>query len=629
MNKITLVSLLSGFGLFLAQTLSFAGVAFPLAGGNQYVPNQILVKFKPGVAAAARAQMAQTYGAQAMQTLGNQPDFVLANLTPGQTVEQAVSAYSSDPNVAYAQPNYIYHALAVPGPTPDPQYGQLWAVKNTGQSIATGTYPAGVPVTGTAGDDMNLESAWNVQTDCSTVVVAVVDSGINYNSTDLTNSMWSDSFVIDTKHGRNFAPDATTGAGSDPMDLMGHGTHVAGIIGAVGGNGIGGVGVCWKASLMAVRVLDATGSGTTATISSGIDYAVDHGAQIINMSLGGGGASDPAFSAAIDYAQTHNVLVVVAAGNDGANNDTAPHWPCNFPQTNLICVAALDQNYALASFSDWGATSVDVGAPGTNIYSTWAGTNAVITDFHVVNFPTVGTLAVAPTSWSGSSTTTGTGGGWGGTSGGFLLDPANINWGTSTVLYNANTDDRAYKTFNLTGVNVAFLEVYAAIDVRNGDYFNVNYTKAGGDPFAGGGTNVAAVTNWHGGTNAYPTGQIDITPCISATCTVGFQLTSAPTSVRDIGVAMTNFTITTLSLNTTSYNTIDGTSMATPEVAGVAALVWAHNPQYTYTDVANAIKKGGRPISALSGKTTTGNAVDAMGSLAYINPPTGIAVVVH
>ena len=92
---------------------------------------------------------------------------------------------------------------------------------------------------------------------------------------------------------------------------------------------------------------------------------------------------------------------------------------------------------------------------------------------------------------------------------------------------------------------------------------------------------------------------------------------------------MSNFKITTLTLNNTSYNTIDGTSMATPEVAGVAALVWAHNPLYTYTDVANAIKNGGRSVAALSGKTTTGKAVDAMGALAYINPPTGIAVVVH
>lgn len=611
MNKNTLVSLLSGLGLLLTQTLSFAGLALPSSTGNQYVQDQVLVKFKPGVAAAARAQMAQTYGAQAIQTVGNQPDLVLANLIPGQTVGQAVSAYSNDPNVAYAQPNYIYYALAVPT---DPQYGQLWAAKNTGQTMLTGTY---VSATGTVGADMNLESAWNVQTDCSTVVVAVVDSGINYTSTDLAANMWSGN----AKHGQNFAADAATGVGSDPMDLAGHGTHVAGIIGAAANNGIAGVGVCWTAKLMAVRVLDATGSGTTSSIISGIGYAVTNSAKVINMSLGGGGAFDQAFSDAITSAQTNNVLVVVAAGNDGVDNETTPLWPCNFTHPNLICVAALDQNYALASFSNWGATSVDVGAPGTNIYSTWAGTSAVITDF------TYG--GAAPTGWSASSTTSGTGGGWAGATNGWLIDPK-TGWGTT--LYNASTDDRVYKNFNLAGVNAAFLEESAAINVKNGDYFLVNYKSAGGDPsfFTGStGTYARAYTNLHDGTTTSSSGKINITPCISTTCTVGFQLISDAASVRDIGVAMTNFKITTLTNNAISYNTIDGTSMATPEVAGVAALVWAHNPLYTYTDVASAIKNGGRSITALNGKTTTGKAVDAMGALSYINQPTGISVVVQ
>ena len=176
-------------------------------------------------------------------------------------------------------------------------------------------------------------------------------------------------------------------------------------------------------------------------------------------------------------------------------------------------------------------------------------------------------------------------------------------------------------------INAAILGEFVAINVKNGDYFKANYKSTGGDPFVGG-TNVFSITNVASLTSA-PYLEVNITPCISATCTVGFQLTSTLTSARDIGAAMTNFSITTLTLNNASYNTINGTSMATPEVAGVAALVWAHNPQYTDTDVTNAIKKGGRSIPALNGKTTSGKAVDAMGALAYINPPTGIAVVVH
>jgi subtilisin family serine protease len=131
------------------------------------------------------------------------------------------------------------------------------------------------------------------------------------------------------------------------------------------------------------------------------------------------------------------------------------------------------------------------------------------------------------------------------------------------------------------------------------------------------------------GITAWKSAQYDISPCISATCSIGFQLTSALASTRDIGVAMTNLSIRTLTLNSTSYNTIDGTSMATPEVAGVAALVWAHNPLYTYADVASAIKNGGVAAASLSGKTTTGKSVDAMGALSYIHQPTGVSVVVH
>lgn len=606
MNKNTFVSLLSGLSLLLAQTPSFAGNAFQPATDNQYVEDQVLVKFKPGVVAAARAQMAQTYGAQAMQTLGNQPDLVLANLTPGQTVAQAVSAYSNDPNVAYAQPNYIYHALAVPT---DPQYGQLWAAKNTGQTITTGTYL--FTYNGTLGNDMNLESAWNVKTDCSTVVVAVLDTGINYNSTDLAANMW----MGNVNHGQNFAAD---GAAGDPMDIAGHGTHVAGIIGATANNSIAGVGVCWTAKLMAVRVLDATGSGTTSSIVAGIAYAVTKGAKVINMSLGGTNF-DQAFSDAITNAQNSNVLMVVAAGNSAVDNDTTPHWPCNFTQTNLVCVAALDQNYALANFSNWGSTSVDVGAPGTNIYSTWAGTNAKITD-------------LLNAGWFWNTTT----------AGGFFYGTASTPYGVFNALndpgtwpsglYTTNTTDHAWKTFDLSGTATASLGIYGAFHVTSDGGVAIAESSTGGDPFApltpaylwvSYYTDVAPVS-----TPTYrflPT--IDLKNCRSAACTIGFKLKTGTT--LDLGISIAYFQIKTLTLNNASYNTINGTSMATPEVAGVAALVWAHNPLYTYTDVANAIKNGGRSISALSGKTTTGKAVDAMGSLAYINPPTGISVVVH
>ena len=564
----------------------------------KYVPGEVLVKFKPKATAQIRLATVASQGHSVLVNL-NQPGWVHLKVGAGQTVNQALSAYQNDPNVEYVQPNYIYRFTAAPN---DTQYGQLWAFKNTGQVISNGTYP---PNSGTPGDDINIEKAWDHITDCSSVVVAVVDSGVNYNQEDLAGNMWNGGSTY-PNHGYNYVNN-----NNDPMDLTGHGTHVAGIIGAAGNNAKGTTGVCWKASIMAVRVGDISGL-TTANIIQGINFAVTHGAKVINMSFGSS-VFDQAFSDAITTAQIADVVLVVSAGNEDANNDnvTTPTYPCNFPQPNLLCVAALDQNFQLAGFSNYGSTSVDIGAPGTNILSAWAGTEGLITDS-------------LTSGWTVSTTTSG---GWAnktlsvnGIPTPFLVDPGSYPTGQ----YNNNTDDRVFKSFNLAGVNVALIQASIAINVMSGDTFRIGYSSGGGDPFAGG--IIDGVT----GVATYPilipvTG--DISDCIGANCSIGFQLQSN-SSLTDLGVAITGFSINTLTLNTTSYNTISGTSMASPEVAGLATMLRAHNPQYTYADVINAIKQGGRAVAALAGKTTTGKAIDVMSSLAYINPPTGLTATV-
>ena len=579
----------------------------------RHVPEEVLVKFKPKATAQNRMAAVASRGHSVLADL-NQPGWVQLKVGAGQTVKEALAAYRNDPSVEYVQPNYIYHIAAVPN---DTQYGKLWAFKNTGQTISNSiTQPPLSPVysvnnPGTPGDDMNMEKAWDHITDCSNVVVAVVDSGVNYNQEDLAGNMWNGASAY-PNHGYNFVDN-----NNDPMDLQGHGTHVAGIIGAVGNNAKGTTGVCWKASIMAVRAADSTGLLTTANIIQGVNFALANGAKVINMSLGGGSDFDQAFSDAVTNAQTNDVVVVVAAGNETSNNDSGPTpvYPCNFPQPNLLCVAALDQGYQLANFSNYGSTSVDVGAPGTNILSAYAGTKAVITDSLTAG-------------WAGSSITGTTGGGWffgdllvGGISTRFLVDPVNYPGGD----YNNSTDDRVWKAFNLAGVNVALLEASYVINVISGDFFRVGYSSTGGDPFAGG--IVDGVTGVATYPNIIPvTG--DISGCISANCSIGFQLQS-DAALTDLGVAITGFRIETLTLNATTYNTISGTSMASPEVAGLATMLRARNPQYTYADVVNSIKQGGRAVAALAGKTTTGKSIDVMSSLAYINPPTGLTATVE
>lgn len=594
--------------LILVSLFIFSGNVFSAHSKNlksNFVSGEILVKYRPTMSSFDQSVAIEREGGvrigKRMKKGWNR-----VKLKKTLNVQEAIEEFKQDPDVLHAQPNYIYHALATPN---DPRYGQLWGLKNTAQTItSTGgrDTPSSENNPGVSGRDMNLEYAWNNITDCSSVVVAVIDSGVNYNHSDLESNMWNGGGAY-PNHGYDFVD-----SDNDPMDSNGHGTHVAGTIGAVGNNGTGSTGVCWKVKLMAIRVLDTTGSGTSAGIIDGINFAVDNGAKVINMSLGG-----PDFgqleSDAVTYALTHNVLVVAASGNDGVNNDSVstPSYPCNYAQDNVICVAALTQNYSMASFSNYGAINVDVGAPGVNIVSTWPGAHGTMTDAMTAG-------------WNFYSST---GSGWAykslnfGTPISCLVNPVNYNY--STAKYSNNMDARAWKSFNISSANAATLNLYMMTDVAAGDSISIHAKSGSSDPVPGG-TTLAA---YSGSTDGYREPfEFDLTPFIGGQVAVGFNLLTNSSGV-DLGVNFSGFSIDTLTYNTTSYNVISGTSMATPHVAGLAAMIYAYNPSYTYSDVATSIKSGGVATASLSGKTVTGKAVSAIGSLNYINKPTGVAAV--
>ncbi|WCB91997.1 protease [Baekduia alba] len=225
---------------------------------------------------------------------------------------------------------------------------------------------------------MGVETAWR-QTTGADVTVAIVDSGIDLGHPDLVPNLWTNpgeipgngvdddgNGYVDDVHGYDFVENDGT-----PQDGNGHGTHVAGIVAARGGNGIGTAGVAWRAKLMAVRVLDAAARGTTAGVASGIRYAVDNGARIVNLSLAGP-SSTPDLEGAIQYAQARGVLVVVAAGNDGADLAAAPTYPAAYGEDNVLGVAATTRAGGLSSVSDYGP-GADVAAPGEEILSTALG----------------------------------------------------------------------------------------------------------------------------------------------------------------------------------------------------------------------------------------------------------------
>jgi thermitase len=589
--------------LALGFSASAAQKAAPVVSGGaaEYVAGELLVKFKPQSDTAVQGSFMAELNARGHKALSRSRVHKVT-LPQGADARSVAELYAADPRIEYAQPNYIYHTMAtVPD---DIDYGKLWGLKNTGQTLASPVYGSNNP--GIAGYDMDAEAAWDLQTDCRGVIVAVVDTGVNYTHEDLVANMW-DGGITYPNHGYDFVD---TDNDPVPSDGESHGTHVAGTIAAVGNNATGTTGVCWQAEIMSVRVLGAGGSGTTDDIAQGVDFAVAQGARVINMSLGGG-SFDHTFSDAIADARTAGVVVVVAAGNGGAdgvgdNNDLTPQYPCSYTHDNIICVAALDQSYALASFSNYGAISVDVGAPGVNVQSSVAG----------------GSTSENFAAWTrGAAWTVATGTYCSSTS---LATPTDY-CSNATSAYTNNATDTAYQTYNLNGLLGAGVTMYLEYYVDSSDSLKFGVKPTGGDPFSGG----TVVASENG--NEYPAVAYayDLTKssCLTATCSVGFQLQS-DASITSYGGRVFGFTLNTTINGATTYSLYNGTSMATPHVAGLAAMIWSYNPAYAYDDVVSSVKSSGDAVAALYGKSSSGRAVDAYKALQYIQAPTGVTAVV-
>ena len=340
---------------------------------TNYQPDKIIVKFKSNLAQTAfsvsgLANIAPIRRVKPLDAVG----VSILELANGQSVPDTINKFKASGLVDYAEPDYRVH---IDSPIPsDPEFNKLWGLHNTGQ-----TY-------GKIDADIDALEAWTVTTGDTNTVVAVIDTGVDYNHPDLAANIWTnpgeiagngidddDNGYVDDIHGID-----ADNNDSDPMDDHGHGTHCAGTIGAVGNNGVGVAGVNWRTQIMPLKFLNASGSGNVSDAVTLLNYTLkmkqNYGInlKVTSNSWGGGGYSQ-ALKDAIDANGAAGILFIAAAGNDAKNNDFAAHYPSAYDSANIISVAATDHNDNLAGFSNYGVNNVDLAAPGADVYSTLMG----------------------------------------------------------------------------------------------------------------------------------------------------------------------------------------------------------------------------------------------------------------
>lgn len=345
----------------------------PVAGdaGQDFAPGRIMVKVSDSAPPGRLAEINRDNNARVEERLP-EVEASVVDLPRGLAVKEAVERYDSARGIEYAEPDYKVYSQEI---TPDDEYfDYLYGLDNTGENLGQNT--------GLANADINAPEAWESATGSSRNVIAVVDTGVQVDHPDLRDNVWTNADEIpgnDKDDDGNGYVDDVNGwdfhngdrTVYDNADVDDHGTHVAGTIAAEGNNGIGVSGVNWQARIMPLKFLGSDGGFTSDAVRA-MDYAVDNGASISNHSWGGGGYS-LTLQESIERAGAEGHLIVAAAGNESADNDSVPSYPASYENSNIISVAATNNRDELAGFSNYGAKSVDLAAPGASIVSTLPG----------------------------------------------------------------------------------------------------------------------------------------------------------------------------------------------------------------------------------------------------------------
>jgi len=585
-------------------------------GRPTYVEGEVLVKFKKGASSHQIQSTHQKLGANVISTFfaTHKKDAIIyrIKIKQGQSVEEAVNEYKSDPQVKYAEPNFIYYLQATPN---DTHYNKLWGLHNTGQIVNF--------VSGTTDADIDATEAWNITTGSSSVIVAVIDDGVNGGHSDLTDNMWINtaealgvSGVDDDKNG--YIDDVVgwdfSESDNSPLNTDNHGTHIAGTIGAKGNNNNGITGINWNIRVMALKCAQTGGGLSDNAIISAINYAVLNGAKVINASFGG-----PSFSQfhydAIKAAGDDGVIFVAAACNSANNNDVTPTYPASYDLDNIISVAATDQNDNLASFSNYGATTVDVAAPGVDIFSTvyhHAGFSYTLisASFGSDAAGRSDTVGIRPRGWS----TGGTNNTWAVSDSTFTSWPNCIE-DSPAVDYQNNTNSFIWCASSMSYIvgstyTITFKMRYA---LESGfDFLRVFIADHTGET----GIFVSTITGSSGG--IFKNFSINISTQVEKLgkdFVFGFSLYS-DVSFPYEGVYIDDVVLTRISPTSVStYDPWPGTSMAAPHVSGIAGLILAYRPYLTLSELKQYLMSGVDEKSSLTNKMVTGGRVNAYNSL--------------
>jgi hypothetical protein len=581
----------------------------PSTPAPAFAPGQVIVEWAPGSERAEKTEAREEAEVTFESNLGA-PAFQLVKVEPGQSVGEAIDELEGEPAVLVAERDAMDHPLAVPN---DPLFDEQWALQNIGATINEET---GIP-----GDDINVIPAWDRTVGTPSIVVADIDGGYNFNSPDLEKVVWTN--PVDGTHGRDFvgADPNEPKEDADPSEedpfTAGHGIHTAGIIGAAGNNGVGITGVAQNVRIMPLRVCSSPSRTAepvcpTSSIIAAINYAGRNGARVANLSLGGGETSTAEVDA---FAANPGTLYVIAAGNNSSDNDLVPEYPCDEePGTsgvpgaieNIVCVAATGQFDQLASFSDYGANSVDLGAPGKQILSVFPARETIFTD----NFET-----------NDFSSRWETGGGeeaaFGRTNEAPLTSFGMTDSPGLTPLPNTFVGSRV--TGQLT-VPAGDGKCWVTMDasVKRGDGLAGFFLRKVEAPEAG-----IELPETEGSEMRHLSFGPFETDFAGSNVELEFVYWAGPSPSAGSGLWVDNVKLEcTAPLSTpATWGYLEGTSMAAPMVSGAAALLYSLKPSATVEEVEYALFEGVDPDPELAGKTVTGGRLDVDASMDWLEPP--------